>query len=402
MNFNLSSKFCAYNKIAQLENSNTSFVVGLSQENDALKNIITKNFNQKNRENKRKLLFKKISTEECLRTLSKEFSNPLLLKKIESAEKEKSHFDDVPIKNILNSLIIECLENKGSDIHFQKWEKYYEVQFRIEGIMKAQSKINEEIGEAVLQRIKVLANLDLAEKRKCQDGRFAFKKEDYEAEIRVSLIPCFYGESLVLRILDRKKSLDNFTDLGFTLNQEKDLEKIVNSDAGLILICGPTGSGKTTTLSSILSEIQKLNKKIISIEDPVEYLIPNVTQVQINKKIGLDFPFLLRNIIRQDPDVIAIGEIRDSETAKIAVQTALTGHLVLATLHTDSTQDSFFRLVDMGLPSYLLCAVLKWVIVQNLIITTTGRVLNASITFCNSKLLNELRKESSLGEKFVL
>lgn len=401
MNFSLSSKFCAYNKLVQLENTQSSFVVGMSQENEAIKNIIIKNFNQKNSNNKKMLLFKKISTDECFRKLSKEFSNPLLLKNIEKKEKAINHFDDVPIKNILNSMLVECIENNGSDIHLQKWKDFYEVQFRINGNMKTQSQLSSEIGEAVIQRIKVLSNLELAEKRKCQDGRFAFEKEEYEAEIRVSIVPCFFGESLVLRVLDRKKKLNSFSELGFSKSQEKQLEKIVKSDAGLVLICGPTGSGKTTSLSSILREIQKLDKKIISLEDPVEYLIPNVTQVQINKKLGLDFPFLLRNIIRQDPDVIAVGEIRDSETAKLAVQTALTGHLVLATLHTDSPQDSFYRLIDMGVPAYLLTAVLKWVIVQKLSIVPHGRILLASVSFCNTEFFNAL-KEECFDKSFAL
>ncbi|HOF12427.1 MAG TPA: GspE/PulE family protein [Treponemataceae bacterium] len=397
MSFNLSSKFCAYNKVVQLENSEMQCVIGLSQENDEIKNIIAKNFNQKRRSERQRLLFRKISTEECLRKLSKEFSNALFLKKVEEKEKEKSHFDDVPIKNILNSMIIECLENKGSDIHLQRWDNFYELRFRINGTMKTQSKINAEIGDALMQRVKVLSKLDLAEKRKCQDGRFDFLKGDYEAELRVSVIPCFYGESLVLRILDRKKNIENFSSLGFTGEQEKMLDEIVKSTSGLVLICGPTGSGKTTSMSSILGEIQKQNKKIISLEDPVEYIIPNVTQVQINKNLGLDFPTLLRSVIRQDPDIVAIGEIRDSATAKIAVQTALTGHLVLATLHTDSARDSFFRLTDMGVPAYLLSSVLKWVICQELVVLPNSRKLNASITYCDSDFLSELKEECRYG-----
>lgn len=397
MSFNLSSKFCAYNKVVQLENSEMQCVIGLSQENDEIKNIIAKNFNQKRRSERQRLLFRKISTEECLRKLSKEFSNALFLKKVEEKEKEKSHFDDVPIKNILNSMIIECLENKGSDIHLQRWDNFYELRFRINGIMKTQSKINAEIGDALMQRVKVLSKLDLAEKRKCQDGRFDFLKGDYEAELRVSVIPCFYGESLVLRILDRKKNLENFSSLGFTGEQGKMLDEIVKSTSGLVLICGPTGSGKTTSMSSILGEIQKQNKKIISLEDPVEYIIPNVTQVQINKNLGLDFPTLLRSVIRQDPDIVAIGEIRDSATAKIAIQTALTGHLVLATLHTDSARDSFFRLTDMGVPAYLLSSVLKWVICQELVVLPNSRKLNASITYCDSDFLSELKEECRYG-----
>lgn len=397
MSFNLSSKFCAYNKVVQLENSEMQCIIGLSQENDEIKNIIAKNFNQKRRSERQRLLFQKISTEECLRKLSKEFSNALFLKKVEEKEKEKSHFDDVPIKNILNSMIIECLENKGSDIHLQRWDNFYELRFRINGTMKTQSKINAEIGDALMQRVKVLSKLDLAEKRKCQDGRFDFLKGDYEAELRVSVIPCFYGESLVLRILDRKKNLENFSSLGFTGEQEKMLDEIVKSTSGLVLICGPTGSGKTTSMSSILGEIQKQNKKIISLEDPVEYIIPNVTQVQINKNLGLDFPTLLRSVIRQDPDIVAIGEIRDSATAKIAIQTALTGHLVLATLHTDSARDSFFRLTDMGVPAYLLSSVLKWVICQELVVLPNSRKLNASITYCDSDFLSELKEECRYG-----
>jgi type II secretory ATPase GspE/PulE/Tfp pilus assembly ATPase PilB-like protein len=175
------------------------------------------------------------------------------------------------------------------------------------------------------------------------------------------------------------------------------LDEIVKSTSGLVLICGPTGSGKTTSMSSILGEIQKLNKKIISLEDPVEYIIPNVTQVQINKNLGLDFPTLLRSVIRQDPDIVAIGEIRDSATAKIAVQTALTGHLVLATLHTDSARDSFFRLTDMGVPAYLLSSVLKWVICQELVVLPNSRKLNASITYCDSDFLSELKEECRYG-----
>lgn len=397
MSFNLSSKFCAYNKVVQLENSEMQCIIGLSQENDEIKNIIAKNFNQKRRSERQRLLFRKISTEECLRKLSKEFSNALFLKKVEEKEKEKSHFDDVPIKNILNSMIIECLENKGSDIHLQRWDNFYELRFRINGTMKTQSKINAEIGDALMQRVKVLSKLDLAEKRKCQDGRFDFLKGDYEAELRVSVIPCFYGESLVLRILDRKKNLENFSSLGFTGEQEKMLDEIVKSTSGLVLICGPTGSGKTTSMSSLLGEIQKQNKKIISLEDPVEYIIPNVTQVQINKNLGLDFPTLLRSVIRQDPDIVAIGEIRDSATAKIAIQTALTGHLVLATLHTDSARDSFFRLTDMGVPAYLLSSVLKWVICQELVVLPNSRKLNASITYCDSDFLSELKEECRYG-----
>jgi type II secretory ATPase GspE/PulE/Tfp pilus assembly ATPase PilB-like protein len=275
--------------------------------------------------------------------------------------------DDAPVVNLLNSIFLEAISKRASDIHIESGASESAVRLRIDGLLVTVKKISQERAIAISARLKILANLNVLENRRPQDGHIDVKTDSYSLDVRISTIPTVWGESIVLRLLNRSDSPFSLDSLGFSAGYSGYLQSILAVTSGLILVTGPTGSGKTTTLAALLKELDIKSTKIISIEDPVEYRIPGIIQIQVNEELGLGFDALLRRIFRQDPDVIMIGEIRDIETAELAIRAALTGHLVFATLHTNNSIEAVYRLQNMGIPPYMVAAVLKAVIAQRLI-----------------------------------
>ena len=275
--------------------------------------------------------------------------------------------NDAPVINLVNSLILDALGSDASDIHIEVNDNAMIVRFRIDGVLRTISSHEEEKFSAVSSRIKIMANLNIMETRRPQDGRITVTLAGQEIHLRISIVPLVSGESIVLRLFNRSEGLLTPEKLGFPSHTIDAIRELFQVPFGLVLVTGPTGSGKTTTLSTFLSESVDEKKKIITLEDPVEYVIPGVDQIPIRDDIGMGFSSLLRRVLRQDPDVIMIGEIRDSETAELAVRAALTGHLVLSTLHTNDAPSAIYRLIDMGIPSYLVGAVLRGVLAQRLV-----------------------------------
>lgn len=281
--------------------------------------------------------------------------------------------DDAPVINLLNSIVLEGLDKGASDIHIETQVSGSEVRYRIEGRLEKGMKLTSEQAAALSVRIKMLSHLNVLEKRRAQDGRFNVVSGGETLDIRLSIVPVLYGESMVLRILHTGEKRLSLEKLGFAEEELALLKEMLAHRAGLILVTGPTGAGKTTTLNAMLQYIQTDEKKIISIEDPVEYRMKGITQIQTEEETGMTFSELLRRVLRQDPDVIMIGEIRDGETAELAVRASLTGHLVLATLHTTRAAETPLRLCDMGVPRYLAASVLKGIVTQQLIPDESGR-----------------------------
>ncbi|MFH1771691.1 MAG: ATPase, T2SS/T4P/T4SS family [Candidatus Omnitrophota bacterium] len=275
--------------------------------------------------------------------------------------------EDAPIVRLVNTLIIKAVQASASDIHIEPEEKYVGVRYRIDGILHHQDFIPKDLQPAILSRIKIMAALDIAEKRIPQDGRILMRTGNKDIDFRVSTCPTIHGENMVLRILDRSNMVLGLNNLGFSPENLKSFEEIILQPYGIILVTGPTGSGKTTTLYSALQKINREDINIMTVEDPVEYHFPQIRQVQVNPKAGLVFASALRSFLRQDPDVIMVGEIRDAETAEIAVQAALTGHLVLSTLHTNDAPSSFTRLMEMGIEPFLVSSSLLGVLAQRLL-----------------------------------
>jgi type II secretory ATPase GspE/PulE/Tfp pilus assembly ATPase PilB-like protein len=292
--------------------------------------------------------------------------------------------DDAPVVNLLNSIFLEAISKRASDIHIESGAYETAVRFRIDGLLVTVKQISQERALAVSARLKILANLNVLENRRPQDGHIDVKTDSYSLDVRISTIPTVWGESIVLRLLNRSDSPLSLDSLGFSSGYAAYLQKILTITSGLILVTGPTGSGKTTTLAALLKELDIKSTKIISIEDPVEYRIPGIIQIQVNEELGLSFDALLRRIFRQDPDVIMIGEIRDIETAELATRAALTGHLVFATLHTNNSLEAVYRLQNMGVPPYLVAAVLKAVIAQRLIRKVCQPCRGEGCSFCSN------------------
>ncbi len=277
--------------------------------------------------------------------------------------------EDAPIIRLLNALLQQSIKEKASDIHIEPYEKELEVRMRVDGVLRKVLSPPKIVQDALISRIKIMSNLDIAEKRLPQDGRIGLLVGGHDIDIRISIIPTSYGERAVLRLLDKKKGLISLTQLGMDGENEKIFEELLNHPNGIILVTGPTGSGKTTTLYGALNRIYSVEKNIVTIEDPVEYQIKGVGQIQINPKIGLTFATGLRSILRHDPDIIMVGEIRDFETAEIAIKASLTGHLVLSTIHTNDSASAITRLNDMGIEPFLIASSLAGVLAQRLIRT---------------------------------
>ncbi len=267
----------------------------------------------------------------------------------------------------IKEFILEALKLGASDIHIHPEENKYILNFRIDGLMQNRGNYDIDQGLLIISSIKVMSRLDIAQKRMPQDGSFKLELEGKKIELRISTINTIKGEKLVMRIFPEDPSHKSFYQLGMTQEQIGIFERLLNVKTGMILVVGPTGSGKTTTLYAALNHLKDSTKNYVTIEDPVEYKLDGVTQINVDHKIGLDFPTALRSILRQDPDGILIGEIRDKETAEIAVRAALTGHLVLSTLHTEDCRSAILRLMDMGIENYLLAGALKGIVAQRLV-----------------------------------
>lgn len=280
---------------------------------------------------------------------------------------EKKDHDEHTIIKWVDELVSEAIARRASDIHIESEENSLRVRFRIDGVLWDWDKKVNYKKEFVISRLKIMAHLDIAEKRRPQDGRFSMQSDTDRIDVRVSTLPTTFGEKIVLRLLDKSSLILSLDGLGFDLELTDNLKRILRSSYGMILVTGPTGSGKTTTLYSALQFVNKPEVNIITVEDPIEYHIPGINQTNVKPAIGLNFAAILRTILRQDPDIIMVGEIRDRETAEIAVRAALTGHLVLSTLHTNDAPTTIIRLIDMGIEPFLLAGALKMVIAQRLL-----------------------------------
>ncbi|MDD2766591.1 MAG: GspE/PulE family protein [Candidatus Moranbacteria bacterium] len=277
-------------------------------------------------------------------------------------------FQDAPIANLVETIVQKSIDGRASDIHIEPIENNFRVRFRVDGILQSQLIFPIEIGRAVIARIKILANLKIDEKRKPQDGRFQFDKQDGTSiDLRVSSLPVVEGEKIVMRVLDKSANSTDMEELGLWGRNRTVLEKRIQEPYGVVLLTGPTGSGKTTTLYSFLQTLNKEDRNIVTLEDPVEYYVEGINQSQIKPEIGYTFASGLRSILRQDPNVIMVGEIRDVETAELVIHAALTGHLVFSTLHTNDALGSIPRLIDMGMEPFLLASALQVVAAQRLV-----------------------------------
>ncbi len=285
----------------------------------------------------------------------------------DTPETLKEMASEAPVIKFLNNLLSTAVELRASDIHIEPSEGGNRIKMRIDGVLHDSESVNEKLYLAVVSRIKLLAGLDIAEKRLPQDGKFSTKIASALIDLRVSTIPFAVGEGVVMRLLYRARLTFDITRLGIERDVVPLITELINMPYGILMVTGPTGSGKTTTLYSMLSSIDRKEKKIITVEDPVEYKLEGVNQIQVKDDIGLGFATSLRSILRHDPDVIMVGEIRDPETAEVAVQSALTGHLVLSTLHTNDAPSCLFRLIEMGLEDYLLNASIIGVIAQRIV-----------------------------------
>ncbi len=286
----------------------------------------------------------------------------------EDLEHLRDMASEAPVIRLVNAMIAQAVEQRASDIHIEPFEKEFRIRYRIDGVLASQSPPPRELKAAIISRVKLMARLNIAERRLPQDGRIKIKTLGREVDLRVSTLPTLYGESVVMRLLDR--SAGDFYDLeklGFDDHMLRRMTYYTSLPHGIFLVTGPTGSGKSTTLYSALKRINQSDKKIITIEDPVEYQMDGINQIHVNPQIGLTFAGGLRHIVRQDPDVIMVGEIRDQETADIAIRAALTGHFVYSTLHTNDAPSAITRLTDMGIENYLLTSSLVAVLAQRLV-----------------------------------
>lgn len=311
------------------------------------------------------------------------------------------------VQYYVHRMLQQAILRRASDIHLEPNDEGLTVKYRIDGYLIVDSKIEEAYKQQVINRLKIMAEMDITEHRLPQDGHLTIIFREQEMDIRAAVLPTFYGEKLVLRLLKKEDKYNQLEDLGFAPDNLAKVEHLLKIPYGMILVTGPTGCGKTTTLYSLLKRLTNQGKNIITLEDPVEYQIEEVNQVQINEKIGLTFASGLRSILRQDPDIIMVGEIRDRESAEIAIRLAYTGHLVLASLHTNDAFSAVFRLLDMGVAPYLLASCLNGVIAQRLVRQRMGekfqgRLAIQEVLICEENIqqgilhyeqLNQVKKE---------
>lgn len=308
------------------------------------------------------------SAEQVIQDIREE-DRDLILSAVEETGDLLDDTSDAPIIKLVNLILSQAVKARASDIHFEPYQNRIKIRYRLDGILYDMLSPPKHIQSTLISRIKIMARLNIAEKRLPQDGRIEIKIGDKDIDIRVSTIPIAFGERVVLRLLDKSNVLLGLTDLGMPEEGLNLFHRLIKSSHGILLVTGPTGSGKTTTLYSALSKINNPDINIITIEDPIEYQIEGIGQIQVNPKINLTFANGLRSIVRQDPDVILVGEIRDLETAEIAIQSALTGHLVFSTLHTNDSASAVTRLIDMGIEPYLVTSSVIGILAQRLVRT---------------------------------
>jgi MSHA biogenesis protein MshE len=275
--------------------------------------------------------------------------------------------EGAPVVRLLQSLFEDAMQVGASDVHIEPQEDGLQVRVRVDGVLQTQTKADKRIGAALAQRLKLMAGLDISEKRLPQDGRFSVRIKDNTIDVRLSTLPTAYGEAAVMRLLNQGGGMRRLDSIGMPDGMLKRFREVLGRSAGMVLVTGPTGSGKTTTLYAALAEINATELKVITVEDPIEYRLPGLSQVQVNDKIDLTFARVLRAVLRQDPDVVLVGEMRDAETAEIGMRAAITGHLVLSTLHTRDAMSTPFRLLDMGVPPFMVSTSLQAVIAQRLL-----------------------------------
>ncbi|WP_036307734.1 GspE/PulE family protein [Methylophilus sp. 5] len=275
--------------------------------------------------------------------------------------------DDAPVVKLLQTIFEDAVQVRASDVHIEPQENKLLIRFRIDGVMHFQTQSDNKIATALVMRLKIMAGLDISEKRLPQDGRFGFTVKGRAVDMRISTMPTQYGETVVMRLLIQNTGHFNLDKLGMPPELLARFRKMIGRPSGMVLVTGPTGSGKTTTLYSALSELNTPETKVITVEDPVEYRLPGIIQTQVNEKIELDFPKLLRAILRQDPDIVLVGEMRDEETAQTGLRASMTGHLVLSTLHTNDASTAPVRLIDMGVPRFMVAMSLLGVLAQRLV-----------------------------------
>jgi len=290
-----------------------------------------------------------------------------ILKDLESIQDITVMETEAPIIRLVNRLMVQAYRERASDIHVEPYQSDVKIRFRVDGILHEVLSLPKRIHPAVVSRIKVMATLNIAEKRLPQDGRIGIKLGDHSVDLRISTVPTVNGERLVMRILDKSSVLLGLEELGFYPDDLATMERLIKQEHGILLMTGPTGSGKTTSLYSMLSRINSPDKNILTIEDPIEYQLKGIGQIPVNTKVGLTFASGLRSIVRQDPDVILVGEIRDLETAEISIQAALTGHLVFSTLHTNDASSAVTRLIDMGIEPFLVTSSVNAIVAQRLV-----------------------------------
>ncbi len=286
---------------------------------------------------------------------------------VDDVERLRDMASEAPVIRLVNSIFSRALDSRASDIHIEPFEHHLSIRFRIDGVLQEVETPSAQLAPAVISRLKILSKLNIAERRLPQDGRIQLRMQGRPIDLRVSTVPTMHGESVVMRILDKQSINLDLDAIGLSPQILKDFKAVLARPNGIFLVTGPTGSGKTTTLYAALSRLNTIDRKILTVEDPVEYQIAGVNQIQTASKVGLDFAHALRSILRQDPDVVMIGEIRDKETAGIAIQAALTGHIVLSTLHTNDAPSAITRLLDMGMEDYLLTSTVNAVMSQRLV-----------------------------------
>ena len=275
--------------------------------------------------------------------------------------------EEAPVVKLLQTIFEDAVQVRASDIHIEPQENKLHIRFRIDGVMHLQTKAELKIASALVLRLKLMSGLDISEKRLPQDGRFAVKVKQQTVDVRISTMPTQYGESVVMRLLIQNTSGFSLEKLGMPSEMLERFRKLIHRPSGMVLVTGPTGSGKTTTLYAALNELNSTSNKIITVEDPVEYRLPGINQVQVNEKIDLDFSRVLRSTLRQDPDIVLVGEMRDQETAQIGLRAAMTGHLVLSTLHTNDAISTPIRMIDMGAPRFMVAMSIVAVVAQRLV-----------------------------------
>ncbi|MBU1726826.1 MAG: type II secretion system ATPase GspE [Candidatus Omnitrophica bacterium] len=304
--------------------------------------------------------------------------------------------EETPVIKLVNIIVLQAVKDRASDIHIEPEENKLRVRYRIDGVLHEKNTFPKKLQNVVISRIKVLSKMDIAESRKPQDGRIRLRMDNKDLDIRVSAFPTIHGENLVLRLLDKSTVLYGLMELGFSKEEIEVFNKLIHRPNGIMLVTGPTGSGKTTTLYAALSTVNSTEKNIITLEDPVEYEIPLIRQTAINPKAGVTFATGLRSILRQDPDIIMVGEIRDKETAEISIQAALTGHLVFSTLHTNDAPSALTRLIDMGIEPFLISSSVIGILAQRLVRTICDKCKEKYIP--SGPILKEL--EIKEGEEF--